>query len=90
MSRAPRTLQPREQAVLAVLVAHDGRLVDRPTLRHDAALEDLSERRCESLLVEIRRILGENAVITVRGRGWRLDVSALDAARALLVGAPTP
>jgi hypothetical protein len=46
-------------------------------------LANLSERRCDSLLVSIRRALGPNSVITVRSRGWMLSDDAIDAAVAL-------
>ena len=46
-----RLLGERERAVLAVLVEHHGRVVDRSSLRHRAGLGDLSPRRCEAVLV---------------------------------------
>ena len=72
-------LGPRERAVLSALVDHAGRVVDRDQLRRDAGLDQLSPRRCEAMLVGIRRALGPDAVVTVRRRGWRLnpDVTAM-------------
>jgi DNA-binding winged helix-turn-helix (wHTH) protein len=59
--------------VLSVLVENEGRVIDRDRLRRDAGLDDLSERRCDAVLVGVRRALGPQAVVTVRRRGWRLD-----------------
>jgi hypothetical protein len=39
-----------------------------------SGLGELSARRVHSLLVGLREALGSDAVITVRGRGWRLRV----------------
>ena len=77
-------LGPREKAVLAVLVEHRGRVIDRTKLRHDAGLDDLSPRRCESVLVAVRRALGPDAVVTVRRRGWRLNPEAAATAVAII------
>ena len=70
--------------MLAVLVENSHRVVSRRELSRLAGLEGLSERRCDSVLVQIRRHLGADALTTVRGRGWRLVPSALDQARAAL------
>jgi DNA-binding response OmpR family regulator len=70
--------------VLAVLVANDRRVVSRRELARAAGLTDLSERRCDSLLVGVRRVLGADAVVTVRSRGWMLAPSAVATAQSLL------
>ncbi len=73
----------QEQSVLSVLLANRGRVISRRELARRAGLADLSERRCDSLLVAIRRALGPNSVVTVRSRGWMLSDDAVDAASAL-------
>ena len=73
----------QEQSVLSVLLANRGRVISRRELARRAGLADLSERRCDSLLVAIRRALGPNSVVTVRSRGWMLSDEAIDAASAL-------
>jgi DNA-binding response OmpR family regulator len=76
-------LGEQEQTVLDVLLAHRGRVISRRELARRAGLADLSDRRCDSLLVAIRRALGPQSVITVRSRGWMLSDEAIDAAAAL-------
>ena len=44
----------------------------------------MSERRCDSLLVPIRRTLGTDAIRTVRRRGWLLEAHAVPMAKRLL------
>ncbi|MEK7424446.1 MAG: helix-turn-helix domain-containing protein [Actinomycetota bacterium] len=78
------SLGAQERAVLAVLCAYRGRVVSRRELSRRAGLGDLSERRCDSLLVTLRRRLGPEALITVRSRGWMLSPAAEAAAAALL------
>ena len=69
--------------MLGVLLANRGRVISRRELARRAGLADLSERRCDSLLVSIRRALGPESVVTVRSRGWMLSDEAIDAASAL-------
>jgi DNA-binding response OmpR family regulator len=70
--------------VLAVLVAERTRVISRRELARRSGLADLSERRCDSILVAIRRFLGADTIITVRSRGWRLSPDAARSAEALL------
>lgn len=70
--------------MLSVLLANRGRVVSRRELARLADLTSLSERRCDSIIVQIRRRLGAEAVVTVRSRGWMLSVGA-EASAAELV-----
>ena len=65
-------LPEREAAVLAVLEAACGRVVGRTELARAAGLADLSPRRVDGVLVRLRRVLPDGALVTVRGRGWAL------------------
>jgi DNA-binding response OmpR family regulator len=78
------SLGVQERAVLAVLLANTGRVVSRRELSRQAGLADLSERRCDSILVGLRRRLGRDAIRTVRSRGWMLEESSAATARELL------
>lgn len=65
-------LSPGELAVLRALVEARGRVVPRAELARLAGLTSASPRRCDGLLVGIRRALGGDLVRNVRGRGWML------------------
>lgn len=77
-------LGANELAVLVVLVECSGRVVGRREIARRAGLSDLNERRCDSLLVTLRRALGGDAIRTVRGRGWMLTAAHTARAAALL------
>ncbi|MFM2078536.1 MAG: hypothetical protein RJA49_2426 [Actinomycetota bacterium] len=70
--------------MLAVLVANRRRVVGRRELSRAAGLAELSERRCDSVLVGVRRMLGQDSIVTVRSRGWMLAEHAIPAAEELL------
>lgn len=76
-----RALRPNERAVLDVLVSANGRVVSRERLTLRAGLQDVSVRRADSIIVELRRVLGQHAIRTVRGRGWCLNGDVALAAR---------
>lgn len=78
-------LPPHESAVLRSLIACSGRVVSRRELSRLAGIADLNERRCDSLLVSIRRALGPESIHTVRGRGWMINHAAIDQATSMLV-----
>ena len=66
------SLTPRELAVLAVFLEARGRVVSRRELMRRSGLRDASPRRVDAVIVGLRRKLGDDAVQTVRGRGWML------------------
>lgn len=80
------SLGQQELAVLQALIECHGRVVSRRELARRAGIADLNERRCDSLLVSVRRVLGAGAIRTVRGRGWMLEAAVIDRA-SLLVAA---
>ncbi|MDW3214214.1 MAG: winged helix-turn-helix domain-containing protein [Ilumatobacteraceae bacterium] len=65
-------LTAQERAVFEVLAEHCGRVLSRQELARRAGLAELSPRRCDSLIVGIRRCVGTDRVRTVRRRGWML------------------
>ena len=70
--------------MLAVLLANRSRVVGRRELARQAGLAGLNERRCDSLLVGLRRLLGADSITTVRSRGWMLNDTAFERAAEIL------
>ena len=66
-------LGTQERAVLFALAEDAGKVVSRRELARRIGIENLSERRCDSILVGVRRVLGPDAIRTVRSRGWMLE-----------------
>jgi DNA-binding response OmpR family regulator len=58
--------------VYDVLAQCSGRVLSRAELARRAGIGDLNPRRCDSLIVGIRRQVGADRVRTVRRRGWML------------------
>jgi DNA-binding response OmpR family regulator len=65
-------LTEQERAVFAVLDAEVGRVLSRHEIARRAGISGLSDRRCDSLIVGIRKQIGADRVRTVRRRGWML------------------
>lgn len=76
-------LSEAEISVLRVLVSRAGKVTNRDDLNKLAGLTG-SQRRCEAVLVTLRKVLGDNAIVTVRRRGWMLDDSFVTEATTLL------
>ncbi len=55
-----------------VLASNAGRVMSRSEISRQAGIAELSERRCDSLIVGIRRRIGADRITTVRRRGWML------------------
>ena len=83
-SPADPRLGVNELAVLQVFLECRGRVVSRAEIARRAGLTGMNQRRCDSLLVAIRRVLGAEAIRTVRGRGWMLELDALERAHHLI------
>ncbi len=66
------TLGAAETAVLAVLLEANGRVLSRREIARRAGLGAASPRRADSIVTELRRTLGEDAIRTVRSRGWAI------------------
>jgi len=76
-------LSPREVALLDAFAHAGPRVMGRQELRRRIGLTQHDPRRCDSLIVQLRRALGPEAIVTVRGRGWRcaVDVVPVDVHR---------
>jgi DNA-binding response OmpR family regulator len=65
-------LTAQERAVYDVLVAHAGKVISRNEIAREAGISNLNARRCDSLIVGIRRCVGAERIVTVRRRGWMM------------------
>jgi DNA-binding winged helix-turn-helix (wHTH) protein len=88
MATSPPGLSTTDAAVLQVLREHEGRIISRATINRQAGLDHCTERRCDSAIVSLRRVLGPDAIITVRRRGWMLTNDGAGRATRLLGPAP--
>ncbi|KGA14119.1 hypothetical protein GM51_17995 [freshwater metagenome] len=78
------TLSQTDCGVLRVLLSQHGRIISRDTIQRIAGLDSVSTRRVDASIVVLRRILGTEAIITVRRRGWMLADDAVAATEELL------
>jgi DNA-binding response OmpR family regulator len=69
-------LTPQERAVFEVLASEPNRVHTRHEIARSAGISDLNQRRCDSLIVGIRRVVGSDKLITVRRRGYLLLTDA--------------
>jgi len=76
-------LSETDLAVLRVLIDRTGKITSREDLNKLSGLSG-SQRRCEAVLVNLRKTLGEGAIVTIRRRGWMLDNSVAAVAIALI------
>jgi DNA-binding response OmpR family regulator len=61
-----------ELALIGVLLESTGRVVSRTELVRRAKMFGLAPRRVDVHLVEVRRMVGADNLVNVRGRGWML------------------
>ena len=73
-------LSNTDKAVLDVLWDSAGRVLGRGTILRLAGLDNCVARRCDSSIVNLRRVLGTDAIVTVRRRGWMLTDDGLSRA----------
>lgn len=71
-------------SVLRVMVRQEGRVTGRETLTRMAGLDSASARRVDACLVALRRVLGADAIRSVRQRGWILTETGLKSSLELL------
>ena len=67
-----RSVELSDRLFSMLTLLAQGRVVTRSELARAARLEDQSSRRCESLLVDLRRIIGPDLIRNLRRRGWIL------------------
>ena len=78
------SLSKTEIAILTAMVESPGRVLGRGSILRSAGIENVGARRCDSAIVSLRKVLGADAIVTVRRRGWMLTPDGLrDALRVL-------
>ncbi len=84
-------LSDREVALLDAFAHAGHRVMGRQELQRRIGLTRHDPRRCDSLIVQLRRALGPDAIVTVRGRGWRcaVDVVPVEASPDVMRPRPT-
>jgi DNA-binding winged helix-turn-helix (wHTH) protein len=72
----------QEMAIIDALRSGGGRVLGRTELARVLGISPLQNRRIDVLLVGVRRVLGPDALVNVRNRGWRLtETAAVSAGR---------
>jgi DNA-binding response OmpR family regulator len=74
-----RHLELSERELAMLLALSNRRVTTRRQLSQAAGLQDQSVRRCDSILVGLRRHLPDSAIRNVRSRGWLLEIPIQDA-----------
>ena len=82
-------LSGTDRAVLDVLCDSAGRVLGRDTILRQAGLDNCVARRCDSSIVNLRRVLGTDSIVTVRRRGWMLTDDGLSRAIDMFGVRPT-
>ena len=80
MDESPVLLSGTDRAVLDALCGAAGRVIGRETILRRAGLDHCGSRRCDSAIVNIRKVLGLDSIVTVRRRGWMLTDAGLERA----------
>lgn len=65
-------LSGTDLAVLHVLLDNPHRVLGRDSIHRMAGLDTQGTRRCDSSIVVLRKVLGQDSIRTVRRRGWIL------------------
>ncbi|MEY4633462.1 MAG: Transcriptional regulatory protein terminal [Actinomycetota bacterium] len=73
-----------DMGTLRLLVEHQGRVIGRDQMARMLNVETSAARRVDGSLVVLRRLLGPDAIKTVRSRGWMLTAIGLSSAYKLL------
>jgi DNA-binding response OmpR family regulator len=65
-------LTQQEQRALDLLLAGNGRVVGRVELTRALGIPSGQSRRVDVVLVQVRKAIGEDRLVNVRNRGWRI------------------
>ena len=73
-----------DMGTLRLLVEHHGRVISRDQMARMLNVDTSAARRVDGSLVVLRRLLGPEAIKTVRSRGWMLSAVGLASAYRIL------
>jgi DNA-binding response OmpR family regulator len=65
-------LTQQERLALDLLLAGNGRVVGRIELTRALGIPSMQSRRVDVVLVQVRKVIGEDRLVNVRNRGWRI------------------